>query len=152
MTEENLELHMVSNHFGHFLLTNLLLPLLCNSSVLKNRPLTDPVRIVVVSSVMHWHGKIELDNLNSEKNFNPARIYNDTKLANLLFAFEMNWKLKREGFKNVTVNAVHPGPIQTDWFQNFSWFGAIMKFLVGLFYYSAKVSTYCNSEMERKVA
>ena len=140
LTEENLELHMVSNHFGHFLLTNLLLPLLCESSIIKDRPSTDPVRIVVVSSVMHWYGKIELDNLNSEKQFNPARIYNDTKLANLLFTFEMSRKLKKEGFKNVIVNAVHPGPVQTNLFHNLNYLGSIIKFLVGLLYYSPKVN------------
>ena len=140
LTEENLELHMVSNHFGHFLLTNLLLPLLCESSIIKNRPSTDPVRIVVVSSVMHWYGKIEFDNLNSEKHFNPARIYNDTKLANLLFTFEMSRKLKKEGFNNVIVNAVHPGPVQTNLFHNLNYLGLIIKFLVGLLYYSPKVN------------
>ena len=139
LTEENLELHMVSNHLGHFLLTNLLLPLLCESSIIKDRPNTDPVRIVVVSSVMHWYGKIELDNLNSEKQFNPARIYNDTKLANLLFTFEMSRKLKKEGFKNVIVNAVHPGPVQTNLFHNLNYLGSIIKFLVGLLYYTAQV-------------
>eukprot|EP00093_Oithona_nana_P010754 10754.XXX_233636_232627_1 [CDS] Oithona nana genome sequencing. len=138
LTEENLELHMVSNHFGHFLLTNLLLPLLCESSIIKDRPSTDPVRIVVVSSVMHWYGKIEFDNLNSEKHFNPARIYNDTKLANLLFTFEMSRKLKKEGFNNVIVNAVHPGPVQTNLFHNLNYLGLIIKFLVGLLYYSPK--------------
>lgn len=140
LTEENLELHMVSNHFGHFLLTNLLLPLLCESSIIKDRPSTDPVRIVVVSSVMHWYGKIEFDNLNSEKQFNPARIYNDTKLANLLFTFEMSRKLKKEGFNNVIVNAVHPGPVQTNLFHNLNYLGLIIKFLVGLLYYSPKVN------------
>ena len=140
LTEENLELHMVSNHFGHFLLTNLLLPLLCESSIIKDRPSTDPVRIVVVSSVMHWYGKIEFDNLNSEKHFNPARIYNDTKLANLLFTFEMSRKLKKEGFNNVIVNAVHPGPVQTNLFHNLNYLGLIIKFLVGLLYYSPKVN------------
>ena len=139
LTEENLELHMVSNHLGHFLLTNLLLPLLCESSIIKDRPNTDPVRIVVVSSVMHWYGKIELDNLNTEKQFNPARIYNDTKLANLLFTFEMSRKLKKEGFKNVIVNAVHPGPVQTNLFHNLNYLGSIIKFLVGLLYYTAQV-------------
>ena len=106
LTEENLELHMVSNHFGHFLLTNLLLPLLCESSIIKDRPTTDPVRIVMVSSDTHWSGKIELDNLNSERQFNPKRIYSDTQLANLLFNYEMSRKLIKEGYKNIIVNAV----------------------------------------------
>ena len=63
MTEENLELHMASNHFGHFLLANLLAPLMVKSAVGQS----EPGRIVTVSSVGHWWGKIELDDLNSER-------------------------------------------------------------------------------------
>ena len=83
MTEDNLEVHMATNHLGHFLLTNLLSPLLCRTADLRANPrkqLTTsngsrtattkgPVRIVVVSSVAHWWGKIQLDNLNSEKSY-----------------------------------------------------------------------------------
>ena len=140
LTEDNLELHMVTNHFGHFLLTNLLLPLLCETSISKDRQKTDPVRIVIVSSIMHWYGKIEMDNLNSEKYFKPSRIYGDTKLANLLFTFELNRKLQKEGFDNVIINAVHPGPVQTNLFRNIPYYGWIIKYLVGLLYYSPEVS------------
>ena len=67
MTEDNLELHMASNHFGHFLLTNLLAPLVISTASREQ----NPGRIVVVSSIAHkWAGKLELDNLNSEKEFN----------------------------------------------------------------------------------
>ena len=55
LTEDNLELHMATNHFGHFLLTNLLLPLMCQTSMLKNRTSLDPVRIICVSSIAHWY-------------------------------------------------------------------------------------------------
>ena len=103
---------MASNHFGPFLLINLLLPLLCETSITQRRTLTDPVRIIVVSSMMHWHGKIELDNLNSERHFKPDKIFSNTNLANLLFAFELSRKLRSEGFINVTVNAVHSGAVQ----------------------------------------
>lgn len=63
MTEDNLELHMASNHFGHFLLANLMAPLIVKSAAGQS----EPGRIVAVSSVGHWWGKIELDNLNSER-------------------------------------------------------------------------------------
>ena len=62
--------------------------------------------------MMHWHGKIELDNLNSERHFKPDKIFSNTNLANLLFAFELSRKLRSEGFINVTVNAVHSGEVQ----------------------------------------
>ena len=64
MTEDNLELHMASNHFGHFLLANLLAPLMVRSASGQSAP---PGRVVTVSSLGHWWGKIELDNLNSER-------------------------------------------------------------------------------------
>ena len=65
MTEDNLELHMASNHFGHFLLANLLAPLMVRSAATGRKG--EPGRIVTVSSVGHWWGKIELNNLNSER-------------------------------------------------------------------------------------
>ena len=67
MTEEDLELHMASNHFGHFLLANLLAPLMVRSAAAGRQQGEQPGRIVTVSSVGHWWGKIELDNLNSER-------------------------------------------------------------------------------------
>ena len=62
--------------------------------------------------MLHWHGKVELDNLNSERYFKPDKIFSNTNLANLLFAFELSRKLRSEGFINVTVNAVHSGEVQ----------------------------------------
>ena len=62
--------------------------------------------------MLHWHGKIEMDNLNSERHFKPDKIFSNTNLANLLFAFELSRKLRSEGFINVTVNAVHSGEVQ----------------------------------------
>lgn len=148
LTEDNLELHMASNHLGHFLLTNLLLPLLCETSIIKHRPRSDPVRIVVVSSVLHWYGKIELDNLNSEKYFEPSRIYADTKLANLLFTFELNSRLKAEGYHNVIVNATHPGPI----LEANLYCGWIMKLLMEFMCYTteegAQSTIYCGVSEE----
>ncbi|TRY78913.1 hypothetical protein TCAL_15369 [Tigriopus californicus] len=65
VTEDNFQMHMASSHFGHFLLTNLLASLLVNSSMKK----ANPGRIVVVPSLAHCLGKIELDNLNSERSY-----------------------------------------------------------------------------------
>jgi NAD(P)-dependent dehydrogenase (short-subunit alcohol dehydrogenase family) len=88
----------------------------------------------------HFLGKIELDNLNSEKYFKSSRIYGDTKLANLLFTFELNRKLRGEGYTNVIVNAVHPGPVHTNLFRNIPYYGWIIKLFIGLLYYTPEVS------------
>ena len=57
LTEDNLELHMASNHFGHFLLANLLLGLMAETSATKTETKRDPEpsRIIVVSSIAHWY-------------------------------------------------------------------------------------------------
>ena len=133
---------MASNHFGHFLLTNLLLPLLCETSITQRRTLSDPVRIIVVSSLMHWQGKIELDNLNSERHFEPDKIFSNTKLANLLFAFELSRKLRSEGFINVTVNAAHAGKVQNNLLGHISFHGLIHNFIGGFMHSTHKVSCY----------
>ena len=104
--------------------------------------ITDPVRIVVLSSVAHWYGKIEVDNLNAERYYKASRIYADTKLANLLFTFELARKLAVEGFHNIIVNAVHPGPVSTGLFRNIPYYGWIIKFLTQILYYSPEVSFY----------
>ena len=68
MTEDNLELHMASNHLGHFLLGNLLAPLLVDSS----KDAESPGRIVTVSSVAHWWGKVKLNNMNAERYYDVS--------------------------------------------------------------------------------
>ena len=77
--------------------------------------------------------------MNCEKYFRGARIYGDTKLANLLFTFELARKLSFEGFKNITVNAVHPGPVNTGLFRHIPYYGWIIKLLAQIFYYSPLV-------------
>ncbi|XP_062133078.1 retinol dehydrogenase 14-like isoform X2 [Drosophila sulfurigaster albostrigata] len=102
LTKEGFEMQLGVNHMGHFLLTNLLLDLLKKSS---------PSRIVNVSSLVHAYGTINFDDLNSEKSYNPDTAYIHSKLANILFTRELAKRL--EG-TNVTVNALHPGVIETE--------------------------------------
>ena len=90
----------------------------------------------------HWYGKIEVDNLNAERYYKASRIYADTKLANLLFTFELARKLAVDGFHNIIVNAVHPGPVSTGLFRNIPYYGWIIKFLTQILYYSPEVSFY----------
>lgn len=105
-TEDGLSLIMQSNHFGPFLLTSLLLPLLKTSA---------PSRIVNVSSVVYSSGKIDFDNLNfekdTEKSFNMIKAYENTKLCNVLMTLELARRLEGTG---VTANCLHPGVVATD--------------------------------------
>ncbi|KAK3780063.1 hypothetical protein RRG08_061830 [Elysia crispata] len=101
-THDGLELQLGTNHFGHFLLTNLLLDKLKACA---------PSRIVIVSSLMHSFGKINFDDLNSEKSYGAWTAYNQSKLANVLHALELTNRLKDTG---VTANSLHPGSVNTD--------------------------------------
>jgi len=120
LTEDGLETTMASNHFGHFLLTNLLLDRIKAAK---------QGRIVNVSSLAHWFiKKFDVNNLNSEKDYSKLKVYNVTKLANLLFTRQLAKRL--EG-TNVTVNALHPGAVTTGLYRHFAfyirvfvWFGA----------------------------
>ncbi len=100
LTADGFEMDFGVNHVGHFLLADLLLPLLKASA---------PSRIVVVSSNMHPSGKIDFDDLASERSWVGA--YERSKLANMLFVRAMAKRL--EG-TNVVVNGLHPGVVSTE--------------------------------------
>ena len=113
-TEDGFETIMAVNHFGHFLLTNLLLDLLKQSA---------PSRVVVVSSVLHRGQptgsapELNFENMNSEISYNGFMAYAQSKLANILFTRELARRLEGTG---VTVNSLHPGKISTDIRRHFS--------------------------------
>lgn len=76
-------------------------------------------RIVNVSSLAHfWAMGLDLNNLNSEIKWEPKWIYAKTKLAGILFTKEMALRLKKAGYPNILVNAVHPGGVKTSMFRN----------------------------------
>jgi retinol dehydrogenase-14 len=101
-TEDGLEMQMGVNHFGHFLLTNLLLERIKRSS---------PSRIIVVSSSLHRKGVINFDDINSEKSYDKKKGYNNSKLANAVFSRELSRRLEDTG---VAVCCVHPGMVATN--------------------------------------
>ncbi|MDP4089907.1 MAG: SDR family oxidoreductase [Bacillota bacterium] len=100
-TVDGFELQFGVNHLGHFLLTNLLLDALKAGA---------PSRIVVVASGAHKQGKIHLDDLNLTGNYNLVRAYCQSKLANVLFTYELAERLKGYG---ITANCLHPGAVAT---------------------------------------
>ena len=104
-TVDGFELQFGTNHLGHFALSARLLPLLRGG------------RLVTVSSIAHRTGAINFDDLQMERSYNPTRTYNQSKLANLLFAFELQRRSDRAGW-GVTSIAAHPGVSSTDLIQN----------------------------------
>lgn len=113
-TEEGIEMQLGVNHMGHFLLTNLLLDKLKASA---------PSRIINVSSVAHHKGQINKEDLNSDRHYDEAAAYNQSKLANLLFTRELARRLQGTG---VTVNAVHPGIVDTEIVRHMSFFNSTL--------------------------
>jgi len=103
ISTDGFEMNFAVNHLAPFLLTNLLLDMLKKNA---------PSRIVNVSSGAHKMAKLDFDDLQSE-NTKPRfmRIYGNSKLALMLFSYELSRKL--EG-TNVTVNTVHPGVVATN--------------------------------------
>ena len=99
-TEDGFEIQIGTNHFGHFTLTGLLLPLL---------KATSDSRVVNVSSGGHIIGNLDFDDLEWEKRrYNTQRAYGDSKLANLYFTYELGRRFKKHDL-NIKVAAVHPG-------------------------------------------
>jgi retinol dehydrogenase-14 len=103
VTEDGFENHLAVNHFGNFLLTNLLRDLLARSE--------DGGRIVFVSSSLHKYGTVRLDLVNSEENYKLGKPYGDSKLMNLLFARELHARYGQDG--KICVYSVHPGMVRT---------------------------------------
>lgn len=101
LTIDGFETTFAVNHLAPFLLTHLLLPKLHQSR---------QGRIVTVSSIAHSRGRIDFDDLNSERYFHGYTAYATSKLANVLFAYEMARRLRRT---TITSNVLHPGVITT---------------------------------------
>jgi NAD(P)-dependent dehydrogenase (short-subunit alcohol dehydrogenase family) len=117
-TKDGLETTWGTNHVGTFLLTNELLPLLEASA---------PSRVVVLSSALHYRGKMNWDDLQHERgSFSGPTAYNQSKLANVLFT---NALARRLAGKRVTANAVHPGVVATELARDYP------KLLVKIFHF-----------------
>jgi len=106
-TKDGFELQFGSNHLGHFALTGLLLPLL------KNTPNS---RVVTVSSLAHRGAAILFDNLDGSKGYKAMKFYGQSKLANLMFAKELDKRLKEHGTQTISL-ACHPGVSATNLFK-----------------------------------
>lgn len=103
-TVDGFEMQFGTNHLGHFALTGLLLPVLLE---------TPNSRIVTTSSMIHRSGKIDFANLNGEAGYTPSSAYGRSKLANLLFAYELQRRLTAMGASTLSL-ASHPGYASTN--------------------------------------
>jgi len=103
-TADGFELQLGTNHLGHFALTGLLL----------DRLLATPgARVVTLSSGAHRIGRLAFDDLQGERSYNRWRWYGQSKLANLMFALELDRRLRAAGAELLSV-AAHPGYAATN--------------------------------------
>jgi NAD(P)-dependent dehydrogenase (short-subunit alcohol dehydrogenase family) len=108
LTEDGFELQFGTNHLSHFALTGLLLPVLRKAHA---------PRVVNVSSLAHRGGKIDFSNLQAERKYNSWAAYQQSKLANLLFTFELQRRSDAYGW-GLMSNAAHPGYARTELIPN----------------------------------
>lgn len=105
-TPDGIETTLAVNHLAPFLLTNLLLDLQKRSA---------PSRIITVASEAERWGKMDLDDLQSRRKYRGFPVYGMTKLANIMFTFELAERLEGVG---VTANCIHPGAVNTNFGTN----------------------------------
>ncbi|CAM4446336.1 NAD(P)-dependent dehydrogenase (short-subunit alcohol dehydrogenase family) [Paenibacillus endophyticus] len=103
-TKDGFELQFGSNHLGHFALTGLLLPALNNETT---------SRVVTLSSTAIKGAKIDFNNLDGSKGYKKVEFYRQSKLANLLFAQELNQRLRENGSNTISLGS-HPGRANTN--------------------------------------
>jgi NAD(P)-dependent dehydrogenase (short-subunit alcohol dehydrogenase family) len=127
LTKDGLEGQMGTNHFGHFSLTGQLI-----DWIIK----TPDSRVVTVSSNGHKYGKMQFDNLLFEngKGYGPLRSYARSKLANLLFTYELQRLFVENNMDSIAV-AAHPGGSQTNLGRHIEgkWWYKVLNPLFGLF-------------------
>jgi NAD(P)-dependent dehydrogenase (short-subunit alcohol dehydrogenase family) len=118
-TADGFEMQFGTNHLGHFALTGKLFSLLQK---------TPGSRVVTVSSYAHMLGIIKFDDLNSENSYQKWMAYGQSKLANILFAYELQRRSSQNGGNPISI-AVHPGYAATNLQKSSSFFSFTNKFM-----------------------
>ncbi|KAI8854205.1 hypothetical protein BC829DRAFT_426844 [Chytridium lagenaria] len=136
LSTDGIEMQLAANHFGHFYLTTLLIPILEKTALTSE----SSVRIVNLSSIGHTLAKpigIDFEGCNKAENYSAWAGYGQGKLANILFAKELQRRFNERGITNIKANAVHPGGVRTNlavqsqsqfippWVLNLIWFGML---------------------------
>ncbi len=127
-TEDGFERMFGVNYLGHFYLTQQLLPIMPDSFA---------SRIVTVTSMSYRYGKIKLDDLQSKKTYHRMGSYAQSKLANLLFAMELDKRLKASG-KRILSIAAHPGVVMNTNIVPNPFIRFFAKYVIGPFLSSVK--------------
>lgn len=142
LSVDGIEMTFALNHLSVFLLANLLLDTLKASA---------PARIVNVSSDAHRGARLDFDDLESRRSYRGFRAYAQSKLAVILFTYELSRRLEGTG---VTVNVLHPGFVATNMYQNSGKLFKLLRPLISLLAKSpeegAETSIYLatSTEME----
>ncbi len=108
-TAQGHELQWGVNHLGHFALTGMLMDVLAD---------TPGSRVVTQTSMAHWGGRIDFEDINSENGYRPWKAYQQSKLANILFARGLDRRLRGLGFRSPISLASHPGVADTPLFRH----------------------------------
>lgn len=111
-TADGFEMQFGTNVLGHFALTGLLLPALERTAAIS----PEAPRVVTIASLAHKRTHLELDDLQSTKAYSPLRAYQQSKLANLMLAFELSRRLRATSSRVISV-AAHPGVASTAIFR-----------------------------------
>jgi NAD(P)-dependent dehydrogenase (short-subunit alcohol dehydrogenase family) len=128
-TADGFELQFGTNVLGHFALTALLMPALeLAAAGSSERP-----RVVTIASIAHKRGQIDFDDLQATRRYSPMRAYRQSKLADLMFAFELDRRLRAANSRVMSV-AAHPGVAKTNLFRagNRSAVSGAMRDLLGV--------------------
>ncbi len=142
LSHDGYEMQFAVNHLAHFLLTNLLLDIIRQSA---------PARIINVSSRVHRRGNIYFDDLQLAKGgYDGFKAYGQSKLANILFTYELAERLKGTG---ITVNCLHPGGVATNFAFNHSsglyrWVWTLVSLFLTTVQEGAKTSVYLAASPE----
>jgi NAD(P)-dependent dehydrogenase (short-subunit alcohol dehydrogenase family) len=128
LSEDGFESQLAANYLGHFALTGLLLPLMIK---------TPRSRIVSLSSLAHRWGDIRFEDLHFERRYDKRLAYGQSKLACLMFAYELQRRLRRAGHTTLSV-AAHPGVSSTNLFQHLPKIVGLFAPLTPLVFQSAK--------------
>ncbi|MEP7200110.1 MAG: SDR family oxidoreductase [Chloroflexota bacterium] len=132
VSADGLEMTFALNHLSYFLLTALLLDTLKASA---------PARIVNVSSRVHRTAHLNFDDLQNQHGYSGQNVYAQSKLANILFTYELARRLDGTG---ITANALHPGVVATDFAKNNGVLGRIIRLALNPFSISVEEGAQTN--------